>query len=84
MSPTSYGLTETYGPAVVCAWHEEWDSLDIEAQAERKSRQGVRYPVLQGLSVRDPDTMEQVPANGETLGEVMFQGNIVMKGYLQE
>ena len=78
-----YGLTETYGPAVVCAWHEEWDSLDIEAQAERKSRQGVRYPVLQGLSVRDPDTMEQVPANGETLGEVMFQGNIVMKGYLK-
>ena len=78
-----YGLTETYGPAVVCAWHEEWDALDIEAQAERKSRQGVRYPVLQGLSVRDPDTMEQVPANGETLGEVMFQGNIVMKGYLK-
>ena len=78
-----YGLTETYGPAVVCAWHEEWDALDIEAQAERKSRQGVRYPVLQGLSVRDPDTMEQVPADGETLGEVMFQGNIVMKGYLK-
>ena len=78
-----YGLTETYGPAVVCAWHEEWDALDIEAQAERKSRQGVRYPVLQGLSVRDPDTMEQVLANGETLGEVMFQGNIVMKGYLK-
>ena len=78
-----YGLTETYGPAVVCAWHEEWDALDIEAQAVRKSRQGVRYPVLQGLSVRDPDTMEQVPANGETLGEVMFQGNIVMKGYLK-
>ena len=78
-----YGLTETYGPAVVCAWHEEWDALDIEAQAERKSRQGVRYPVLQGLSVKDPDTMEQVPADGETLGEVMFQGNIVMKGYLK-
>jgi len=78
-----YGLTETYGPAVVCAWHEEWGGLDIEAQAERKSRQGVRYPVLQGLSVRDPDTMEQVPADGETLGEVMFQGNIVMKGYLK-
>ena len=78
-----YGLTETYGPAVVCAWHEEWDALDIEAQAERKSRQGVRYPVLQGLSVRDPDTMEHVPADGETLGEVMFQGNIVMKGYLK-
>jgi fatty-acyl-CoA synthase len=78
-----YGLTETYGPAVVCAWHEEWDALDIEAQAERKSRQGVRYPVLQGLSVRDPDTMEHVPADGETLGEVMFQGNIIMKGYLK-
>ena len=78
-----YGLTETYGPAVVCAWHEEWNALDIEAQAEQKSRQGVRYHVLQGLTVRDPDTMTKVPADGETLGEVMFQGNIVMKGYLK-
>ena len=78
-----YGLTETYGPAVVCSWHEEWDALDIEAQAGRKSRQGVRYHVLQGLTVMDPDAMQEVPADGETLGEVMFQGNIVMRGYLK-
>jgi fatty-acyl-CoA synthase len=78
-----YGLTETYGPATICAWHDEWDELDDEAQAKMKSRQGVRYHVLQGLSVRDPETMEAVPADGETMGEVMFQGNIVMKGYLK-
>jgi len=78
-----YGLTETYGPAVVCDWHEEWNALGAVEQAERKSRQGVRYPVLQDLTVIDPATMTEVPADGETMGEVMFRGNIVMKGYLK-
>ena len=78
-----YGLTETYGPAVVNEWKEEWDALDSEGQAQKKARQGVRYPVLQDLSVMDPMTMTPVPADGHTLGEVMFRGNIVMKGYLK-
>ncbi len=78
-----YGLTETYGPAVMCAWHPEWNDLPIRAQTERKGRQGVRYHVLQGLDVMDPETMRPVPRDGETMGEVMFQGNIVMKGYLK-
>ncbi len=78
-----YGLTETYGPAVVNAWHDEWDELDTEKRAEVKARQGVSYAVLEGLSVRDPETMEEVPRDGETMGEVMFRGNVVMKGYLK-
>lgn len=78
-----YGLTETYGPATMCAWKEEWNEMPIERQAYQKSRQGVRYHVLEGLSVMDPETMEDVPADGETMGEVMFRGNIVMKGYLK-
>ena len=78
-----YGLTETYGPVVVCAWHEEWDSLAIEEQATIKARQGVRYPVLDGLAVMDPKTMEPVPADGATMGEVMMRGNVIMKGYLK-
>ena len=78
-----YGLTETYGPAVVCDWREEWSALGAAEQAERKSRQGVRYPVLQDLAVMDPETMTETPADGETMGEVMFRGNIVMKGYLK-
>ncbi len=78
-----YGLTETYGPAVLCDWHTEWDSVPEAERAALKARQGVRYPVLEGLSVRDPETMAPVPANGETMGEVMMQGNIVMKGYLK-
>ena len=78
-----YGLTETYGPATVCAWKEEWNQLPIAEQAQLKSRQGVRYHMLQGLTVMDPQTMQPVPADGETLGEVMFKGNIVMKGYLK-
>ncbi|MDA0306862.1 MAG: acyl-CoA synthetase [Proteobacteria bacterium] len=77
-----YGLTETYGPAVICSWHDDWNSLPIEEQAKLKSRQGVKYHMLQGLAVMDPDTMTPVPADGETMGEVMFQGNVVMKGYL--
>ena len=79
----AYGLTETYGPAVVCAWHEEWDELSIVDQSEKKKRQGVRYPMLEQLVVMDPDTMRPVPRDGETIGEIMFRGNIVMKGYLK-
>jgi len=78
-----YGLTETYGPAAVNEWREEWDALDGPAQAEKKARQGVRYCVLDDLDVIDPVTMEPVPRDGETMGEVMFRGNIVMKGYLK-
>jgi len=79
----AYGLTETYGPAVVCSWHEEWNNLSINDQAEMKSRQGVRYPMLEKLVVADPDTLVPVPRDGETVGEIMFKGNIVMKGYLK-
>ena len=78
-----YGLTETYGPAVICAWKDEWNALPVEEQAIRKSRQGVRYHVLDGLDVLDPSTMQPVPRDGETMGEVMFRGNVVMKGYLK-
>jgi len=78
-----YGLTETYGPAVICAWKPEWDVLDGNAKAQMKSRQGVRYHVLQGLDVMDPETMQPVESNGDQMGETMFQGNIVMKGYLK-
>ena len=76
-----YGLTETYGPAVVNEWHDEWNALDPAARAAKKALQGVRYHALEGLAVLDPQTMEAVPAG--TLGEVMFRGNIVMKGYLK-
>ena len=78
-----YGLTEVYGPAVVCSWRAEWDELPIAQQAEIKSRQGVRYPMLEELVVVDPETMKPVPRDGETIGEIMFRGNIVMKGYLK-
>ncbi|MFQ5764589.1 MAG: AMP-binding protein, partial [Rhodospirillales bacterium] len=78
-----YGLTETYGPAVICAWHPEWDDRPTEEQAELKARQGVNYHMLHGLCVMDSETMTPVPADGETMGEVMFRGNIVMKGYLK-
>ena len=78
-----YGLTETYGPASINDWHREWDGLPSEQQAEKKARQGVRYPVLEGLDVLDPDSMQPVPRDGQTLGEVMFRGNVVMKGYLK-
>ena len=78
-----YGLTEVYGPAVVCAWHDEWDGLPITEQAALKARQGVNYPVLEGLMVADPETLEPCPRDGETLGEVFMRGNIVMKGYLK-
>jgi len=78
-----YGLTETYGPASVNDWHREWNSLSGSEQAAKKSRQGVAYPVLDALDVRDPETLVAVPRDGETLGEVMFRGNVVMKGYLK-
>jgi fatty-acyl-CoA synthase len=78
-----YGLTETYGPATVNDWKAQWDSLDSPARATKKARQGVRYHPLEDLTVMDPETMTRVPADGETLGEVMFRGNIVMKGYLK-
>ncbi|RFC67807.1 MULTISPECIES: acyl-CoA synthetase [Mesorhizobium] len=78
-----YGLTETYGPAVVNEWHSEWDELDRPARTAKKARQGVRYAALEDLTVRDPETMQETPSNGETIGEVMFRGNIVMKGYLK-
>jgi len=78
-----YGLTETYGPAVVNEWHSDWDNLDKGPRTARKARQGVRYAALEGLSVRDPATMAETPHDGDTIGEVMFRGNIVMKGYLK-
>ncbi len=78
-----YGLTETYGPAVVNEWKEEWDVLAASDWAAKKARQGVRYTLLDGLDVIDPETMRPVPRDGQTLGEVMFRGNIVMRGYLK-
>jgi fatty-acyl-CoA synthase len=78
-----YGLTETYGPAVVNDWHRAWNDLDGGEQAARKARQGVRYLALEALDVMDPETMRPVARDGETLGEVMFRGNVVMKGYLK-
>tara|TARA_B100001167_G_scaffold10051_1_gene5501 strand:+ start:473 stop:2095 length:1623 start_codon:yes stop_codon:yes gene_type:complete len=78
-----YGLSETYGPAVVNEWHQEWDDLDDDLQASLKARQGVRYLPLESLDVLNPETMEPVPHDGKTIGEVMFRGNVVMKGYLK-
>ncbi|WP_395678469.1 acyl-CoA synthetase [Inquilinus sp.] len=78
-----YGLTEVYGPAVVCDWKAEWDSLPAGEQARLKSRQGLPYVVQEGLMVADPDSLAPVPADGETLGEVFMRGNITMKGYLK-
>ena len=78
-----YGLTETYGPAVICEWHAEWNELPVTERARQKARQGVRYTMLDGLAVLDPDTKAPVPADGTTLGEVCFRGNIVMMGYLK-
>ncbi len=78
-----YGLTETYGPAVVNEWKSEWDTLDGAGRAKKKARQGVRYLALEDLAVMDPETMQPVPGDDETIGEIMFRGNIVMKGYLK-
>jgi len=79
----TYGLTETYGPASVCAWQDTWEDLEDQKKASMKARQGVNYTVLDKLDVIDPVTMRPVPADGETMGEVMFRGNNVMKGYLK-
>jgi fatty-acyl-CoA synthase len=78
-----YGLTESYGPAVMCAWHDEWNDLSDEARAQKKARQGVPYHVLDDLMIADPVTMQPVPKDAETMGEVMMRGNIIMKGYLK-
>jgi fatty-acyl-CoA synthase len=78
-----YGLTEVYGPATVCAWHPEWDELPAGERARLKSRQGVRYLVEEGLMVANPETLEPVPRDGQTMGEVFFRGNVVMKGYFK-
>jgi fatty-acyl-CoA synthase len=79
-----YGLTETYGPAVACAWHRDWNGRPIAEQAALKSRQGVAYLVQAGAIVADPETLAPAPPDGETLGEVMMRGNITMKGYLKD
>ena len=78
-----YGLTETYGPCVVCAWHSEWDSKTPAEKARLKSRQGVKSPMQEDLMVADPDTMVPVPQDGKTMGEIFMRGNLVMKGYLK-
>jgi len=78
-----YGLTETYGPCMVSAWHPEWDDLSVEAKAARKARQGVTYEVQEAVMVADPETMTPVPPDGETMGEIFFRGNITMRGYLK-
>ena len=78
-----YGLTEVYGPASVCVKHDEWADLEIGDRARLNARQGVRYHLQQAITVLDPETMQPVPADGETMGEIMFRGNIAMKGYLK-
>jgi fatty-acyl-CoA synthase len=78
-----YGLTETYGPAVINDWHDEWDALAQADWGAKKARQGVRYLPLEGLDIMDPETMQPVPRDGATIGEIMFRGNVVMKGYLK-
>ncbi len=79
----AYGLTEVYGPATVCAWQEAWDALPAHERARLQARQGVRYPVLEGLEVMDPQTMIPVAPDGQTIGEIMMRGHDVMKGYLK-
>ena len=79
-----YGLTETYGHVVHCAWQEEWDSLAFSAQAEIKARQGVRFPMTEGVIVADVGSTNPVPADGETMGEILIRGNTVMKGYFKD
>ncbi len=78
-----YGLTEVYGPATICSWHDDWDSLPPAKRAELKARQGVRYAAEDGVTVMDPIAMTEVPRDGATMGEVMFRGNLTMKGYLK-
>ncbi len=78
-----YGLTEVYGPATICSWHQAWDALPSGERARLKARQGVRYAAEDGVTVMDPISMKEVPRDGTTMGEVMFRGNLVMKGYLK-
>jgi fatty-acyl-CoA synthase len=78
-----YGLTEVYGPAGVCAKHESWTHMPVDKRAERNGRQGVRTPLQEAMTVLDPETMQSVPWDGQTMGEIMFRGNITMKGYLK-
>src|SRR5690606_10859009 len=78
-----YGLTEVYGPAASCAHQREWEARSLTERGRLNGRQGVRYQLQEGLTVLDPDTGQPVPADGETLGEVAFRGNITMKGYLR-
>ena len=78
-----YGLTEVYGPASVCARHPEWEDLDLEERVRLNGRQGVRYPLQEAMAVLDPQTLQPVPRDGQTMGEIMFRGNITMKGYLR-
>ena len=78
-----YGLTEVYGPAAVCVKQDEWNDVDISERARLNARQGVRYHMQQAIDVLNPETLEPVPADGETMGEIMFKGNIAMKGYLK-
>jgi fatty-acyl-CoA synthase len=79
----TYGLTETYGPSVVCAWNDDWNDESDEKKARLKSRKGVKAPMLEGLMVGDPETLEPVPQDGTTVGEIFMRGNLVMKGYLK-
>ncbi|XP_074291919.1 isovalerate--CoA ligase AAE2-like isoform X2 [Silene latifolia] len=79
-----YGLTETYGPATYCVWKPEWDSLAPHEKARLKSRQGVQHIGLEDVDIKDPVTMESVPFDGKTIGEIMFRGNTVMSGYLKD
>ena len=78
-----YGLTESYGPATICAWQEPWNTLDLNGRALKKARQGVIYPSLNGMQIGDPETLKAVPPDGETIGELMLHGNTIMKGYLK-
>ncbi|KAL0392282.1 UNVERIFIED_CONTAM: putative acyl-activating enzyme 1, peroxisomal [Sesamum radiatum] len=80
----AYGLTETYGPGTVCAWKPEWNSLPVDARAKLKSRQGVQHIGMEEIDVKDPTTMQSVPPDAKTIGEVMFRGNTVMNGYLKD